>query len=55
VQGGILKSIEELDTSEILWKKDKFYEGQKGPVKVKVSLSTGNVKVTKGRNFIVII
>jgi len=26
VQGGILKSIEELDTSEITWKKDKFDE-----------------------------
>jgi len=52
MQGGILKSIEELDTSEILWKKDKFDEGQKGLVKVKVS--TGKVKVAKGRNLIVI-
>jgi len=54
VQGGILKSIEELDTSEITWKKDKFDEGQKRPVKVKASLATDKIKVAKGRNFIVI-
>jgi len=54
VQGGILKNMEEVDTSEMVWKKDKFDESQKGPVKVKVSLATEKVKVVKGRNFIAI-